>query len=487
MGLCENFPELHSFLTKKVDPDSVPMIIPWTSFTKAHVDKLKRVSRKQNVGTIGTYWFHKEPIGGGSFGHVFVGINEKDGREIAIKKIEKLRLVRPEDQREIRNLTALADCQQVVSYIFFDDSDKDFVYTVLELMEGHLDDYFASSWFNVSRSVLLCKDIVEGLSYLHGQKPKPILHRDLKPGNILYKLHPNLCLKIADFGLSSPLTTVGTTVLGTNVGTRCWIAPEVISSSTYQHSPSSDVFSCGLLVHYILSKQKHPFSPADCSNKSREVIDVKTQSNMLSYNMDGWDKFLTPEATHLIKGMLQQDPSHRPCAGDSLSHPLFWTQKKKMDFLCAVGNQYEFECPPASKAASHHKPTAVETDLQNNFSIIVRYAKWDNPNYKDMAKVVAEMKKTIKKVNKKGATYFQKPRTYDTGSVVELVRFIRNANNHVSERSRPPDIKKLILEDFVFLKEFPYLLMEVYKAVTTHGWDPREEIKYAMADQEHQP
>jgi serine/threonine protein kinase len=54
--------------------------------------------------------------------------------------VEKLRMKRPEDRREIKNLTALADCEQVVRYIFFFD-DGDLSCIVLELMEGNLKEY----------------------------------------------------------------------------------------------------------------------------------------------------------------------------------------------------------------------------------------------------------------------------------------------------------------------------------------------------------
>ena len=51
---------------------------------------------------------------------------------------------------------------------------------------------------NATGAIGLCKDIITGLEFLHEQN---IFHRDLKPQNILYKEHPKLCLKYADFGL----------------------------------------------------------------------------------------------------------------------------------------------------------------------------------------------------------------------------------------------------------------------------------------------
>ncbi|KAK3745897.1 hypothetical protein QZH41_017874 [Actinostola sp. cb2023] len=340
--IARNYPELNELLTNEIDNNHVPMIIPWTSNSTTHKAKLARVARRQIYDTVGTYWYHQETIGSGSFGHVFAGINENDGREVAIKKIDKSLMVRREDKREIENLTALADCQQVVRYIYFDDNDRSFAFIVLELMEGHLDDYFESASFDVHESTPLCKDVAMGLKYLHAHKPKPILHRDLKPGNILYKTSPKLCLKIADFGLSSPIDGASkTTVLGTNVGTRCWVAPEVTKSTNHQHSMSSDVFVFGLILHYILSSQKHPFTPADCKDKdgkekSANIIDLEIQHNIVNNNMEGWNNFLSPEATHLVKQMLDSDGTQRPSAADALNHPMFWSNKKKMDFLSAV-------------------------------------------------------------------------------------------------------------------------------------------------------
>ena len=473
--LCTNIPELHTFLTKAIDFNDAPLTIPWTSYSVKHKDKLERVARRQNVVSVNIYCHHDNPIGSGSFGDVFAGICGTDGREIAIKKIVKRNMKQPQDTREITNLTALADCNQVVKYIYFDDTDKDFAYIVLELMEGHLDDYLESSSFTSRKSISLCRDLVMGLKYLHNYKPAPILHRDLKPGNILYKVHPSLCLKIADFGLSSPLSTTGTTVLGTNAGTRCWIAPEVISSDNYKHSQESDNYSCRLLLHYILSPQKHPFSPVDCSGRSAEIIDHKTQANMLSITMESWDNTISPEATHLIKGLLSWKAKERPSSVDSLSHPLFWPNKKKLAFLCAVGNQPEIERP----IPAYGPLPPFESDIETSFSRIVKYSTWNDARYNHMPGIYTEMSRPIIR----GSAPPRNPRRYNTASAVELIRFIRNAKDHVSEASRPTAIRKQILEDVVFLEYFPNLVMEVYTNINKHGCASREEIKHAMSSE----
>ncbi|XP_031570656.1 uncharacterized protein LOC116304984 [Actinia tenebrosa] len=465
LDMVDTSDALKELLTNALDSSEVSVLIPWTSISKKYKAKLAKVTRRQECDVIHEdFWCHKEHVGSGSYGNVFVGINQKDGREVAIKCILKTRMQRPEDKREIKNLTVLADCEQTVRYLNFFE-DETFSCIVLELMEGNLDEYLIDkSTFDSSKSTQLCQDVVKGLKFLHAEN---IIHRDLKPGNILYKIHPDLRLKIADFGLSCRDDSSTTTVYSANAGTRCWMAPELLMGTHVHggdHSKASDMFSCGLVLHYILSKRKHPFSPCDCASKGEYQIAHETEANIMKGSMEGWDKSILVEATHLIEKMLECDKDKRPTAEKSLDHPLFWSNQKKVDVLVAVGNQSEFECPRAKRSTL----TAVEIDLEKNFSSIVVHGKWDDSRYMNMPTIYTEMTSTKRK-------------SYDTHSVIELVRFIRNAYAHVSESTRPTTIRKMLLEDFVFLEYFCHLVMEVYKVVTDHGWDQRrEEIEYAM-------
>ena len=72
-------------------------------------------------------------------------------------------------------------------------------------------------------------------------------------------------------------------------------------------------------------------------------------------------------------------------------------------------------------------------------------------------------------------------RRYNTCSVIDLVRFVRNAYAHVSDSSCSSQVKQDILENQVFLDKFPFLLIDVYKAVTSNGWHTdRAEIKSVL-------
>ena len=462
-AIAKKYPSLEYFLENLKKIHTIDrVIIPWTSVSCKHKERLTKVASKsvECKSVDDKIWYHSECIGSGSFGNIFAGINENDGREVAVKRVEISRLKRPTFEREIKNLIALSDCEHVVGYIFF-SKDEYFFYLYLELMEGNLEELLDAKTIDAAAAIDLCKNVVMGLQFLHEQR---ILHRDLKPQNILYKEHPKLCLKIADFGLSRAIDNVCTTVYGTHVGTRCWIAPEVLTSKPNsldkdRFATESDVFSCGMILYYIHSGGKHPFSPNDYTNKNSLQVSHETEANIMNGKMDGWDDSLCPEATHLVKKMLEKNEKDRPTATEALKHPLFWSNETKLEFLKVVGNQKEFEEPRRKRPLF----TEVEKDLENRFSTIVKHPHWNSLT--DMNTIYIEMKKK---------------RKYNISSSVELVRFIRNTCEHYRDNTfltRTP-IGQMLFTDFVFLKCFPDLVIEVYKAVTTHGWDQtKDDIK----------
>ena len=191
--------ELAKILVSPVEQIESTFLLPWEQKSVKHRSMLAQVARHQKSMQVGEFHYHSEPIGSGAFGHVHVGISQQDGREIAVKRIELLHLSRSEDKREIQNLLHLRDCEQIIKYQTF-QTDEHFLYIILELMDGSLDELICFEEDHVD----LCRDVMSGIMFLHNNG---VIHRDIKPGNILYKSKPRLHLKLADFGLSKNLNT----------------------------------------------------------------------------------------------------------------------------------------------------------------------------------------------------------------------------------------------------------------------------------------
>ena len=408
-------------------------------------------------------------IGEGSMGIVFPAIDEKGRREVALKRIQK-DYKEKKVAKEIRALCTLSPCKQVVDYHCIIDSEPDFHFVVLELMEGDLAKLIQQKKkapLDRATITMLVSHMVKGLKYLHGQV-RGILHCDLKPGNVLYTNVPNLSLKLADFGLAKDLTgysSLATTTGHSLAGTRGWMAPELVSRKQTSHTMESDVFSLGLVCHFLMSKGKHPFDPrgtvltreaASAQSLIAHEVEVSIVNGM--YHMD--KQVLSPEGQDFLMKILAGESKNRLAVALAERHCYFWSNHKKIQFLMAVADQKEV-------AQSGKHPDI----LKLSDTCLGRSLK-DKPWHIEIDTLYQDMTATWK--HKK----------YDPTSLVDLVRFFRNAYSHEEERS---SASKAGLMSNIFFEKFPDLLLTVWIAVVREGWakqDPngdRQKIQRALS------
>ncbi|CAN4077183.1 unnamed protein product [Withania somnifera] len=145
----------------------------------------------------------------------------------------------------------------------------------------------------------IAAEIATGLLFLHQSKPEPLVHRDLKPGNIL--LDRNFVSKISDVGLArlvppSVADTVTQYRMTSTAGTFCYIDPEY--QQTGMLGVKSDVYSLGIIFLQILTAR----SPMGLTHYVERAIEKGTFSEMLDPAIHDWP---LEEATRLANLSLQ--------------------------------------------------------------------------------------------------------------------------------------------------------------------------------------
>lgn len=155
--------------------------------------------------------------------------------------------------------------------------------------------------------------VLIGLEYLHAQR---ILHRDIKPGNIL--LNEKGAVKLCDFGISSLYGEADHSLQSTVVGTSRFMSPERLRAKPYGRS--SDIWSFGLVV-LELWKGEIPFK--DCESIVSLVITV--EETPLDDLLSGIDS-QSANLKDVLLGSLQQAPEKRMPASILRLAPWFTSQ-----------------------------------------------------------------------------------------------------------------------------------------------------------------
>ena len=205
-------------------------------------------------------------IGFGTFATVYRAKDKRNGAYVAIKEIIKEKFPNSKEliENEIKMMKKLKN-ENSVNLIDLIES-KSHYYIVMEYCEYNLFDYM-----NVKKNASLSiEEIKKVLTQLNNtfkiMNKDKLIHRDLKPNNILISLNnlDNNTIKLSDYGTTRELSNTTTFT-----GTPLILAPEVLEEG--KDLSKSDLWSLGILIYYMYFKEY----PYNGKNENGLLKDIK--------------------------------------------------------------------------------------------------------------------------------------------------------------------------------------------------------------------
>ncbi|NDJ34710.1 MAG: serine/threonine protein kinase, partial [Chloroflexi bacterium] len=191
-----------------------------------------------------------DEIGRGGMGVVYRARDQRFNREVAIKVLPRAISSREElAERFNREAQAIARLEHNAIVPVYDYGDENgALYLVMRLMGGgSLADRIVKGPMNIEEAAPIISRVAEALDAAHD---RGLIHRDVKPGNILFDAYGAAFL--SDFGIVK-LDEAATMLTGTGaVGTPAYMAPEMADGVV---SPAGDIYSLGVTLYQMLTGQ----------------------------------------------------------------------------------------------------------------------------------------------------------------------------------------------------------------------------------------
>jgi serine/threonine protein kinase len=251
---------------------------------------------------IGRYEVEKK-LGAGAMAVVYKAVDPLIGRTVAIKIIKFDSSIGAEQEelrqrlyREAQSAGNLSHPSIVTIYDIGEEGPT--AYIAMEFVEGQtLQEWIATNPVPpLQQTLAIIEQIASGLDYAAA---RGIIHRDIKPGNIL--LTQDGRAKIADFGIAK-FSTSKLTQTGAIIGTPAYMSPEQAMGQTLDGR--SDLFSLGVIFYEMLTGEK----PFNGSNPTTIMYKILHEEPVPPQRLN---VTLHPAFDYIISRMLAKDPNQR--------------------------------------------------------------------------------------------------------------------------------------------------------------------------------
>ncbi len=204
---------------------------------------------------LGNRYLVHEAIGRGGYGVVWRGHDTLLGREVALKEIRLLPalsstgagVARSRVMQEARASAVVTNAHAITVYDIIQEEDDGDLHIVMELLDGRTLSQLVEEEGALSplRAATIGLQVLDALEAAHA---KGVVHRDVKPGNVMVMAEDQV--KLGDFGLASLAGDSDLTMTGEVVGTPSYMAPEQASGE--DAGPPADLWGLGATLYFAV-------------------------------------------------------------------------------------------------------------------------------------------------------------------------------------------------------------------------------------------
>jgi hypothetical protein len=240
------------------------------------------------------------PLGSGGSGSVWLARDERTGLEVALKIVPREGKAATRAEREALAAARLRHERCLRAYGLERDTRN--VYIAYEYVPGQtLRQALRAGELDDAAAVEASAQVLDGLAHAHA---RGIVHRDVKPANVLLAESEEVSVRLLDFGLAQLAEEESLTATGDVPGTLAYVPPERLHGES--GGPAADVWAVGVLLWEALAGW-HPFWNGSLLETARRI---ETGAAPLAQARPDLPKPLSA----LVDRMLALDPAARPPA-----------------------------------------------------------------------------------------------------------------------------------------------------------------------------
>ena len=276
-----------------------------------------------------------KPIKSGGYGEVLLGKNVLTNKLISIKRIN-IKGFSTDDlyniSRESLYLSNLKHKNIIKMYCSY--QYKDYLYNIMDYAEGGELSQLINSDIEIPEFKIkdIFKQIIEGVKFIHG---KNVIHRDLKPNNILFLDKEKTHIVIIDFGISGISNGLNKEII--KAGTFKFTPPEILSKNNFQSSNKIDIWSLGVIL-YLMYFKKYPFDGIN-----DKEIRKKVERDELKFPIG---IKIRKSLVNLLRGMFEKNAKRRIDCNDILFDLYFNDDSDEFEIFKNEVNKRKFRVIP---------------------------------------------------------------------------------------------------------------------------------------------